>query len=550
MQIGRYRVLKELGRGAMGVVYAAIDPAIGRTVAIKTIRIDIADEEEQRMLRDRLRREAQSAGILSHPGIVTIHDIGEQGDEAYIVMEFVSGTSMEEVLSSAVPQHTAFLLNVLRKTAEALDYAHGKGIVHRDIKPSNLMLCEDGSVKIADFGVAKISSSTSMTRTGLVLGTPNHMSPEQARSQAVDGRSDQFSLAVVAYRMLVGSLPFQGATLTAVLTQILWEDPRYSETTLNPLVQDVFKKALSKSPEQRYATCTQFVDSLQEALLLSKSGQQAESRPHVAPAAKSEAEPAMETADGRPTLERSAQRSPAPAETRPAIPTPHAVPEPPPAPEVPAHLDLGGAGETSPPTAKGVPGRSRLRMALVAGMIVVVLGSLLAYLLRLGREAPPADTLSDALEKPRPSAIPQPQVNIAEPAPKTATEASKKKPPEVAVKTGPAPVTQSQALPPAQPSKRPVAVSPLKVAAVAQSSGVISWSGRMLRNSVLVIEGQNSSFGELSGGLPGVPVTVEVQPQGIRIREKPGEQNGWRLIMLYNPGDPVTSIIIRWKEIR
>lgn len=162
--IGRYQVTREVGRGAMGIVYAAWDPLIGRTVAIKTINMGAVQAGQTRdELRLRLRREAQSAGVLSHPGIVTIYDIGEEDEKAYIVMEFVDGTTMEEVFSSGVPQHRRTFLGVLNKAAAALDYAHSKGVIHRDIKPSNIMICLEGKVKIADFGIAKISESTGLT---------------------------------------------------------------------------------------------------------------------------------------------------------------------------------------------------------------------------------------------------------------------------------------------------------------------------------------------------------------------------------------------------
>ena len=248
-KIGRYEIVTELGRGAMGVVYSAMDPLIGRRVAIKTIRLDTMEAAENREeLTRRLFREAQSAGVLSHPGIITIHDVGEQGNEAYIVMEYVDGRNLEDVLASGVPQHSGTLLSILRQSATALDYAHGKGIIHRDIKPANIMLCHDGVAKIADFGVAKLAASASMTQAGLVLGTPSYMSPEQAQGQAVDGRSDQFSLAVVAYRMLTGELPFQGATLTAILTKILLEEPQYDSSGLHPYLQIIFQESPRKKP--------------------------------------------------------------------------------------------------------------------------------------------------------------------------------------------------------------------------------------------------------------------------------------------------------------
>ncbi|PYV16910.1 MAG: hypothetical protein DMG07_06915, partial [Acidobacteria bacterium] len=250
----------------MGVVYAAADPVIGRTVAIKTIRVtQVGDDAALEELRRRLRREAQSAGILSHPGIVTIHDVGEVGEDTYIVMEYVEGTTLEAVLKAGVPQPTAMLLRILSQAAEALDYAHSSGIVHRDIKPSNIMIRSDGTVKITDFGVAKLTTSTSMTQTGLALGTPNFMSPEQAQGHQIDGRSDQFSLGVVAFRMLAGRLPFDGPTLTAVLSKILWYEPEYRNAELAPSIREILARVLAKEPSSRFATCVEFVQALDAA---------------------------------------------------------------------------------------------------------------------------------------------------------------------------------------------------------------------------------------------------------------------------------------------
>src|SRR6266568_2956787 len=194
--IGRYQLLGEIGRGAMGVVYRAQDPAIGRVIAIKTIRLsDFTDETERERLRDRLFREAQSAGILSHPNIVTIYDIAEENGMAFIFMEFVNGAPLERLVADGVRDNEV-LLNILRQTALALDYAHKKGIVHRVIKPANIMIQEDGQAKITDFGVAKINSQQ-MTQSGALMGTPNYMPPEQVQGLPVDGRSDQFSLGVI-----------------------------------------------------------------------------------------------------------------------------------------------------------------------------------------------------------------------------------------------------------------------------------------------------------------------------------------------------------------
>src|SRR5579864_2579710 len=188
----------------MGIVYKAQDPAIGRTIAIKSIRLqDLTDETERARLRERLFREAQSAGMLSHPGIVTIYDIAEEGGMAYIFMEFVNGPPLERMLKHEQTPDKETLLSIFRQTAAALDYAHKKGIVHRDIKPANIMIHEDGTAKVTDFGVAKILSQ-SMTVAGTMMGTPSYMSPEQIQSGAISGKADQFSLAVIVYETFTG----------------------------------------------------------------------------------------------------------------------------------------------------------------------------------------------------------------------------------------------------------------------------------------------------------------------------------------------------------
>src|SRR5579864_2487742 len=220
-KIGRYQVLAEIGRGAMGVVYRAQDPAIGRVIAIKTIRLsDLTEEAERERLRDRLFREAQSAGILSHPGIVTIYDIAEENGLAYIFMEFVNGPPLEKLLLAAQTPDKETLLGIFRQVAAALDYAHKKGIVHRDIKPANIMIHEDGTAKVTDFGVAKIVSQQ-MTVAGTMMGTPSYMSPEQIQGGAVAGSADQFALAVIAYEVLTGEKPFAADYMPTLLFKIV-----------------------------------------------------------------------------------------------------------------------------------------------------------------------------------------------------------------------------------------------------------------------------------------------------------------------------------------
>ena len=267
--IGRYQIVKELGHGAMGVVYQAVDPTIGRQVAIKTIRLDEVDDADERAkLRERLFREARSAGILSHPGIVTIYDMEERGDIAFIAMEFVDGPTLDQLLSSKQAIAPERLINILRQTAAALDYAHAKGIVHRDIKPANIMMASDGAVKITDFGIAKVTTSQQYTQTGTILGTPNYMSPEQVQGLAVTGRADQFSLAVIAFEMLTGERPFTGEHLTTVVYKIVAEDPppvHRLNPTLSPQIDAVLRRALLKKPEGRYNLCIEFVSGLDAA---------------------------------------------------------------------------------------------------------------------------------------------------------------------------------------------------------------------------------------------------------------------------------------------
>jgi serine/threonine protein kinase len=273
-RIGRYKIVRELGRGAMGVVYHAIDPNIGRPVAIKTIQLGVGRKpEEQERLRERLFREARSAGILSHPGIVTIYDVEHQGEIAYIAMEYVDGPTLDHVLSEQPSIPPPKLFSVLAQTAVALDYAHQKGIVHRDIKPANIMIAADGTSKITDFGIAKVTASDQLTMTGAIVGTPHYMSPEQVQGQAVDGRSDQFSLAVIAYEALTGEKPYTGEHLTTVVYKIVTEEPP-APHRLNPSlsgpIDTVLRKSLAKKPDARYRTCQEFIDALEKACAATK----------------------------------------------------------------------------------------------------------------------------------------------------------------------------------------------------------------------------------------------------------------------------------------
>jgi serine/threonine protein kinase len=281
-QVGRYQIVEELGRGAMGVVYKALDPAIGRTVAIKTIRLtELTDPEERRRVHERLLREAQSAGILSHPNIVTIYDVLEQEDFAYVFMEYVNGASLEKMTQNGALPEGAALLHYLRQVADALDYAHRKGVVHRDIKPANILIAEpapgterlaapsrESLAKIADFGVAKFVSHE-ITQSGTMIGTPSYMSPEQIQGMTVEGKSDQFSLAVLVYELVCGEKPFAGDSLPALFYAICKQEPKpvhLVNPSLSATVSRVLERALAKSATQRFASCGDFIGSLTIAL--------------------------------------------------------------------------------------------------------------------------------------------------------------------------------------------------------------------------------------------------------------------------------------------
>jgi len=267
LAFGRFIVERELGRGAMGVVYLAEDPAIGRKVAIKTIPLDaIGLSSDQDTLRARLLKEARSAGILSHPGIVTVYDVQEQDSMACIIMEYVDGTTLQqrmidEKLSLAV------IIGWLEQTAAALDFAHSKNVLHRDIKPANIMVNSAGATKIADFGVAKLTDAGTATKTA-VVGTPSYMAPEQVASKPLFAATDQFSFAVVAFEMLAGRKPFDAESVSALLFQIVYQEPaplRQSNPDIPPAAEKVIRKALSKEPKDRYLNCSEFVKALREA---------------------------------------------------------------------------------------------------------------------------------------------------------------------------------------------------------------------------------------------------------------------------------------------
>jgi formylglycine-generating enzyme required for sulfatase activity len=269
-RLGRYDIIAEIGRGGMGVVYRAHDTALGRTVALKTIALGPqGTSQEAEQLRARLRREAQAAATLSHPNVVAVYDVGQDGETAYVVMELVEGGTLDRALADpAAPRSPEALLKVFEDVAHALDYAHAHGIVHRDVKPANIFLQASGGVKLGDFGVAKVTWGHTMTETGALVGSPHYMAPEQLRGERVTGQTDQYALAAVAYAALVGHKPFDADTFASLASRILFvELPAASSfgVQLPPPVEQVLRRAMAKDPAQRFPTCTEFVQALRGA---------------------------------------------------------------------------------------------------------------------------------------------------------------------------------------------------------------------------------------------------------------------------------------------
>ena len=263
---GRYEIVGELGRGAMGIVYKAMDPVIGRTVAVKTIRLSEEGTGLKRPeLLARFQTEARAAGLLTHPNIVVVYDAGEEDGLYYITMELVEGKSLQALLDGGHSFPLPRTLRILDQTCSALQFAHERNVVHRDIKPANLMLTADDTVKITDFGTAKILQFGSTQQTSHVMGTPSYMSPEQVKGRAVDGRSDIFSLGVMLYEMVTGEKPFPGQNITTVIYKIVNEDPvppRQIDPSIHPGISAVVMKALAKEPEQRYQSCREMLEDL------------------------------------------------------------------------------------------------------------------------------------------------------------------------------------------------------------------------------------------------------------------------------------------------
>ena len=317
---GRYQIVSELGRGSMGIVYQGFDPLIGRTVAIKTMLVEGLAPAEFEEFKARFQREAQAAGILTHPNIVTVYDFGEDNGILFLAMELLDGKSLQAMVEeqNILPLET--IVPMYEQVCSALDHAHRNNVIHRDIKPANIMILESGLVKVTDFGIAKMMSM-GMTQAGQILGTPNYMSPEQVKGRGVDGRSDIFALGVILYELVTGEKPFSGQNITTVIYKIINENPippRELDATIHPGLSYVISKALAKDPGERYQSCRDLAEDLKNYKNL--GGATAPSATVVMRVPPISAPPARGTAP-------PAKKPPAPRK-RPPAPTPPAEPQP------------------------------------------------------------------------------------------------------------------------------------------------------------------------------------------------------------------------------
>jgi eukaryotic-like serine/threonine-protein kinase len=264
--LGRYKIISEIGQGAMGVVYKAVDPIIDRTVAIKTINLNLSRQELEEY-EARFQQEIKAAGRLNHPNIVTIYDVGKTEQVAYMAMEFLEGNELKDIIASGNLLPPDKVVDIIAQVADGLWFAHQQDIVHRDVKPSNIMVMKGGIAKITDFGIARLPNSAVKTMTGLILGSPRYMSPEQVIGKAIDARSDIFSLGVVLYEALTGAAPFDGDNVNAIMYSTVNttpQPPSQHNRNVPAMLDLIAAKAMAKLLEDRYQTIKELADDLRE----------------------------------------------------------------------------------------------------------------------------------------------------------------------------------------------------------------------------------------------------------------------------------------------
>lgn len=305
---GKYRVEKELGRGAMGIVYHAFDTVLERDVAIKTISSTIREEH----LKERFIREARAAGKLLHPNVVTIYDFGVEDDRPFIVMEYLEGEDLYKLISEKAPIDIKEKLEIIRQICIGLDYAHQNKVYHRDIKPANIRLTMDGTVKIVDFGLAIIQTS-SLTQSGSFLGTPNYTAPERLRGESASGQSDQFAVGIVLYELLTYCRAFEGETVSTVMYQVLNKEPRSLDPKMKgqfPELETIIYRAVAKGPDQRYGSMKEMADDIGVVLQKMKDTDFSMTRPIKVVADEQASVAAAESARQEPATVRTDEAQP------------------------------------------------------------------------------------------------------------------------------------------------------------------------------------------------------------------------------------------------
>jgi eukaryotic-like serine/threonine-protein kinase len=324
-KLGRYLIQSELGRGAMGIVYRATDSVLERTVAVKTVNMALEQDGADRY-EARFYQEARAAAGLNHPNIVTVHDVGKSGDVMFMAMEYIEGVELRSLMGEGQRVGIAQAVSIAAQIAEGLAYAHQRGVVHRDIKPANIMVVPSGPVKITDFGIARRRAASELTQTGMLLGSPKYMSPEQVIGKRADHRSDIFSLGVILYEMLCGAAPFSGENVTALMYQtvnFVPPPPSSVNSAVPEMLDFIIAKMLAKPVEERYQDANQVASDLRECerQLAAAAGQPVRPGPGQAPTPQL-ADAASRTIVMAQTLNRTREADKAPPEPEKAAEQP------------------------------------------------------------------------------------------------------------------------------------------------------------------------------------------------------------------------------------